>query len=145
MKLLDEIEYLKTVCLSHKQVKNFIFCEAWEVLGIIKPGIKYPLVMLNPIPGLLTQTVVRRGYLMSVMDKPSKALDMDNTLLIQSDCEQILLDILNKVVFEDDEVVFINEPVTNIFKENFGDWVAGASCEVQTESDNEGSCDAPFE
>lgn len=142
MKLIDEISYVEGVATSHDQVGTFKFCEPWEVLGFIKPGLTYPLVMLNPTTTTYGQQVITRSYTMSVMDMPSKKFD--NVLQVQSDCEQILVDILNKIVYEDEEAVFTGEPSGSIFKENFGDWCAGVSVEITIETNNPGSCDMPF-
>lgn len=144
MTLKEQVAYIENICLSHKMIKQFVFCEAWEVLALIKPGIKYPLAMLNPSPGELLANTVNRGYVLTIMEQPNKQINADNTLQIQSDCEGYIQDILNKIVFDDEELMIINQPSIEIFKENFGDWCAGAMASLVVETDNTGSCDLPF-
>jgi hypothetical protein len=144
MTLLEEIKYIESVCLKHKMVKTFMYCEAWEVLGKVKPWIKYPLALMVPTTTVYGEKVILRSYNFSIMDIPSKSVGADDTLRIQSDSEQTLIDIVNKIVFDDEEAVFVNQPTGSVFKENFGDWVAGAGVDVTIESDNSGSCLMPF-
>lgn len=143
MKLKDEIEYIEGVCLSHNEVNTFKFLEPWEVLGFIKPGLNYPLVMLNPTTTSYGQQVILRSYTLTVMDQPRKKVD--NVLQVQSDCENILIELINQIVYLDEDLMIVGEPSGSIFKENFGDWCAGASVEITVESNNSGNCQTPFD
>lgn len=136
------VDDLLNVATSHKMVKEAIYSLNWEVNESIKPGRNYFLIVIVPITTAVGENLINRGFTIMCMDILSK--NINNKLQIQSDCESILVEIINYIKDNRDYDI-INEKNLTVFQENFGDFCAGAQVDLIIEGSIDSLCGAPFE
>lgn len=138
------IALFDNIAAAHKQIKTFGHGEAWEINGIVKPGIIYPIMWIMPIDSQTQDQVKIRTFTLFVFGQVKK--DKSNETEILSDCEQIIDDVIKLLRNESDEYELIGDPVAVPFKEEFADWSAGwrADIQFQTQFANN-PCDVPSE
>jgi hypothetical protein len=142
MTLKELVDDFEKLCLSHKQVKEFVYCQPALVNEQAKAGRKYFLIVMAPSTTVLGSEIIARSFNITCMDIIDKTTN--NKLQIQSDCEGILNDLVNFLKFQDTEVSVNVSQELSLFEENWGDFCAGASMVLTFETDNTGSCDLPF-
>jgi len=141
MKYKKLVEEILKQCLDHRMVAEAIYTTEAKVNELAKVGRKYFLCALIPSSSPSTTNTVNYGFTLVCMDVISKT--EDNTLQIQSDCIGILTDLISEIKFKE-ELDLINDPVFNVFQENYGDFCAGAAIDLQFEVPSTGACDLPF-
>jgi len=122
-------------------LKEFHYCEPWEIEGNLKPGTLYPLLIVNCESTTVTDNTILRSFRFMVMDIVSKDKSNENDVL--SDTEFALTWLINDIKCDRpnnpagfDEMTVIGDPVIEQFKEEFGDWCAGWSGVVTIETNN---------
>lgn len=126
-----------------KNIKQFMYCENWEIEGNLKPGTLYPLLVANCEATQINDNSVVRTWRFMLMDRVLK--DKSNEEHVLSDTEFTLSTLFNLFKNGNDVDVFpiigknitvVGDPVIEPFKEEFGDWCAGWQGTINLETEN---------
>lgn len=138
------ITLFRGIASASKYIHTFGTGELWEIDGIIKPGIKYPLLWCEPLSSEIQEQIQIRTFRFICMDVVNK--DKSNEQEVLSDTELGLEDLIKVLRMESDDYTLINNPTLEPFKEEFGDWCAGWRAEFQIELNfNSNDCDISSE
>lgn len=137
MILKKQLDIFRNIFNNHLVVNEVMVCELWEVEGNLKPGILYPLIVIDLVSTSQTVNSLQRTYRVLCMDILLK--DKSNSEDVLSDSEYILTNFIKTLRdpgdgLELDDMELINEPLLEPFKEEFGDWCSGYSVEITVES-----------
>lgn len=143
------VEYLRTLSLSHVNVKQFTFGQLsdLDIETNTQYPVKYPLVMLIPRRADLDAGgKVEFSFALSVQDITNYSLDVEEDQL--NTTFMILQDLLSRIrqTTWDDVDVFLDTPVVcRPFVESFNNNLTGWSAEVVFQVKNPfNNCDAAF-
>lgn len=143
------VEYLRTLSLSHVNVKQFTFGQLsdLDIETNKQHPVKYPLVMLIPRRADLdTGGKVEFSFSLSVQDITTYDLDvkedqLNTTFMILQD----LLSRIRQTTWQEVEVFLETPVVCRPFVESFNNTLTGWSAEVVFEVKNPfNNCDAAF-
>ena len=138
------ITLFRGIASASKYIHTFGTGELWEIDGIIKPGIKYPLLWCEPISSEIQEQVKLLTFRFICMDVVNK--DKSNEQDVLSDTQLGLEDLIKVLRMESDDYTLVNNPTLEPFKEEFSDWCAGWRAEFQIELNfNSNDCDISSE
>lgn len=164
MTYYELVKAIQTLCEDHKQVQSY----GYGVLSNIETPLvnsdrRYPYVFLNPTQHTLNEGVARIRFNMIVMDLahgdfrdvPNAApvwgtgditiYGEDLVLQAQSDCMQIITDILSALRYDLQETDVTMQVQLTPFEERFNDTVAGMTATIEIILPNTlNFCIAPF-
>jgi len=136
------VEKLLSVLASHNLVNETMYGLPYNVNEFAAVGRKYILAVLVPTTSPTTSETIAFGFTLTTMDVISKT--EDNRLQIQSDCIKVLADFIRQVN-ENEDFDLVGPPSITAFQENFSDYCAGASMDIQILIPFEDICITPFE
>lgn len=138
------ISLFRGIVTASKYLQTFGTGELWEMEGIIKPGIKYPLLWCQPITSVVEQQrkiITFRFLCMDIVNK-----DKTNEQEVLSDTMLGIEDLIKVLRMESDNYTLITDPTLEPFIEEFADWCAGWRTDLQIEFDfNSNDCDTSFD
>jgi hypothetical protein len=131
----------RDIAYDHEQIMDFNTGQEWDDNGNPKPGLKYPALFAAGISMTIQKNT--RLFRVRVLCMAQLSKDFSNREEILSDTASILSDVI-KIFENESDFDLKEEPVCEMFMEQFADWCAGWRTELLIETDLYNSyCDIP--
>lgn len=139
--------FFKQLAEKHKLINSFGYGEIENIEPFISTNNKYPIMWVNLVSTIVTDTLINREYNIIIGDLELNG--RENYIDITNQTEQIALDILNAVYQNGQNTYDVyGNPTMMPFQEDFSETLAGTVLNFVIQSDNgftlTGNCDTAF-